>query len=57
LTTKDILRQIIELSNPKHARISDEDSKTSDKIYAVGLMKLRAIARAAGRDHERALAL
>jgi len=53
LTTKDIINQVIELSNPKHAGALNE----TNKVYAVGLMKLRAIARAAKRDHERALEL
>ncbi len=35
----------------------DGADNSSDKVYAVGLMKLRAIARAAKRNHERALTL
>jgi len=57
LTTNDILNQVIELSNPKHARTLNGVDKISDKVYAVGLMKLRTIARAAKRNHERALEL
>lgn len=57
MTVSDILKQVSDLSNPKYAQILNEDSKTSDKIYAVGLTKLRVIARKAKRDHERALEL
>lgn len=57
MTTKDILNQIIELSNPKRAGALNGADRASDKVYAVGLMKLRTIARAAKRNHERALDL
>jgi len=57
VTANDILKRVSELSNPKHARTLNGVGKNSDKVYAVGLTKLRAIAREAKRDHERALAL
>ena len=57
MTTNDILNQVIKLSNPKYAGALNGATKISDKVYAVGLTKLRTIARAAKRDHERALEL
>ncbi len=57
VTTEAILHKVRELARPKHAESFNQVHKTSDEVYAVGLTKLRAIAREAKRDHQRAVEL
>ncbi len=57
MTVVQILEKVQQLGHAKHAEIFRKTSGSPDDAYAVGLTKLRAIAREAKRDHERALAL
>lgn len=57
MTAADMLDKVRELTNTKHADIFRTTSGSPDEAYAVGLTKLKGIAREAKRSHERALEL